>query len=115
MRQSPHGIVSVSEILAYLNQDRYLSLSETCRYISLSERTIRERLSEIPHFRLGSKLLFRKSEMDKWLLKYRESLEDFDIDPIVDEVVESVLPELCMKMLGCCFGYPRASAFLNLI
>ena len=91
MNQVPLNVVSVEEILAHLSQDRYLSLSETSEYINLSERTLREKLSEIPHFRVGSKLLFKKSEVDEWMQQYREIAEDSDISSIVDEVVESVL------------------------
>jgi len=87
----PTNVVSVDEILAHLNQDRYLSLSETSEYVNLSERTIRERLSEIPHFRVGSKLLFKRSELDEWMLQYREGNNEPDISSMVDEVVESVL------------------------
>ena len=91
MSHVPVNVVSVEEILAQLSQDRYLCLSETSEYINLSERTIREKLSEIPHFRVGSKVLFKKSEVDEWMQQYREIAEDSDISSIVDEVVESVL------------------------
>jgi excisionase family DNA binding protein len=88
---TPVNVIPVDEILALLSQDRYLSLSETSDYINLSERIIRERLSEIPHFRVGSKLLFKKSELDEWMLRYREENEESEIGSIVDEVVGSVL------------------------
>ncbi len=91
MIQTPQNMVSVGEILAHLSQDRYLSLSETVEYINLCERSIRERLSEIPHFRVGTKLLFRKSELDKWMLNYRERSTDIDVGQIVDDVVNDIL------------------------
>ncbi len=91
MNYPPQGQVSVSEILAYIREDRYFSLSETVAYLNLSERTIRERLAEMPHYRVGAKLLFRKSELDKWMLNHREKPEDLDIGKIVDDVVESIL------------------------
>jgi excisionase family DNA binding protein len=91
MNQTPQGLVPVNEILAYLSHDRYLSLSETIRYIGLSERTIRDRLSEIPHFRIGKKLLFRKSELDTWLLKYRERSDEIDLGRLADEALKGLL------------------------
>ncbi len=91
MNQGPQGLISVGEILAYINQDRYLSLSEAVAYLNLSERTIRERLLEIPHFRVGSKLLFRKSELDAWLLRYRERSSEMDLGKIADEALEGIL------------------------
>jgi excisionase family DNA binding protein len=62
----------VQEILAYIERDRYMSLNEAVRYLALSERTLRERLRQIPHSRVGAKLLFRKSELDGWMQKHGE-------------------------------------------
>ena len=75
-KQVLDGVVSVREILAYVEADRFLDLRETSKYLSLSVRMIRDLLPEIPHFRLGfRKLLFRKSELDGWMLQYREGRE----------------------------------------
>jgi excisionase family DNA binding protein len=91
MNRAPEGSVSVSEIIGYLSQDRYLSMPETMAYIGLSERTIRKHLPEIPHFRVGSKLLFRKSELDAWILRYRERSDEIDLSRLVDETMEGIL------------------------
>jgi excisionase family DNA binding protein len=91
MNEAPQGLVSASEIMAYLSQDRYLSLSETVKYISLSESTIKKRLSEIPHFRVGKKPLFRKSELDRWLLQYRERGDEMDLDRLADDALKGIL------------------------
>jgi excisionase family DNA binding protein len=91
MNPIPQGLIPVSEVLAYLSQDRYLSLSETVEYVSLSERTIRELLPEIPHFRIGNKLLFRKSELDTWLLRYRERSDEMDLGKMADAALEGIL------------------------
>lgn len=85
------GLVSVSEIMAYLSQDRYLSLSETIKYTGLSDRTIRKYLPEIPHYRVGTKLLFRKYELDGWMLRYREYGEDTDLGEIANEALEGII------------------------
>jgi hypothetical protein len=45
-------------------------------------------LPEIPHFRVGSKLLFRKSELDAWILQYREQGAELDLNRIAHEVLE---------------------------
>ena len=89
----PKGTVSVSEILAYLRQDRYLSKKEAVKYLALSERTISKRLPEIPHFRVGSKVLFLKSELDQWMEHYRESTRELDLDRIVEDALRTVLGE----------------------
>jgi excisionase family DNA binding protein len=91
MNPIPQGLIPVSEVLAYLSQDRYLSLSEAASYIGLSERTIRKLLLEIPHFRIGSKLLFRKSELDAWILQYREQGAELDLGRLADEALKGLL------------------------
>ncbi len=85
------GTVSVREILAYLDQDRYLSLAQASEYLGISTRTLRDRLDEIPHRRLGTRLLlFKKSELDAWLEQYREGGKD-ELDELVDETLAKVL------------------------
>ena len=83
--------VSVREILAYLETDRFLDLKETSRYLSLSVRMIRDLLDEIPHFRIGSKkLLFKKSELDTWMLGHREGGSP-ELDQLVNDAVTDLL------------------------
>ncbi len=91
MDQVLQGLVSVKEVIAYLNQDRYLSLSEAIEYLNLSERTIRKLLPEIKHHRVGSKLLFKKSDLEKWMEKHIEKNDWPDLDLMVDEVMEGLL------------------------
>ena len=71
--------ISVREVLAYLETDRYLDLKEAAEYLPLSERTIRQHLNEIPHFRYGKKIIFRKSELDRWMEGFRVRDQDLDI------------------------------------
>ncbi len=86
-----NGVVSASEILAYLDQDRYLNLAEAAKYTSISKRTIRDRLDEIPHRRVGTRiLLFKKSELDTWLEQYREGGKA-ELDELVEECLEKVI------------------------
>ena len=85
------GTVSVSEILHYLDQDRYLTQEDACSYLSLSERTIRNHLPEIKHYRVGAKLLFKRSDLDRWMERYQEASAELDLDRIADQVLEGVL------------------------
>jgi len=85
------GVVSVSEIVAHLVQDRYLNLKEAAQYLSVSTRTIRDRLDEIPHRRVGTRiLLFKKSELDAWLEQYREGGKA-ELDELVNETLAKVI------------------------
>ena len=89
------AVVSVREVLAYIAQDKYLTLSEAAVYTRLGERTIRRRLHEIrPRpIRVGNRLLFKKSDLDQWMETYR--LRDLPRD--LDEAV-SIAEEMLGKV-----------------
>jgi len=82
-------VVSAREILAYVDRDRYLDKREAAAYTSLSIRNLEARLDEIPHFRVGKKILFKKSELDRWMEQYREG-GSHNLDRLVDETLESL-------------------------
>jgi len=72
------AVVSVREILNFIESDRYLDLKEAAEYLPLSERTIRQHLKEIPCFRYGKKIIFKKSELDQWMEGFRVRDQDLD-------------------------------------
>ncbi len=85
------GTVSVKEVLNFIESDRYLSLTEASRYLGFSKRTLRDRLDEIPHRRVGVRiLLFKRSELDAWLDQYREGGKD-ELDELVNETLAKVV------------------------
>ena len=82
--------MSVREILAYLDQDRYLSLAQASEYLGISTRTLRDR-DDLPRYRIGKKiLLFKKSELDAWLDQYREGGKA-ELDELVNETLAKVI------------------------
>jgi excisionase family DNA binding protein len=85
------GIVSVAEILHYISEDRSLPLSEAMRYLSLSERSLRKLLPEIKHYRVGSKLLFKKSDLDEWMERHVEASAEMDLSKLADEALKGLL------------------------
>ena len=85
---SEQTVVSIQEVLLYFSQDRYLSKKEAARYTSLSIRNLESRLPEIPHFKIGQKILFKKSELDRWLERFR--VGGNNLDRIADEAIESL-------------------------
>ena len=72
------AVVSVREVLNFIQSDRYMDLKEAAEYLPLSERTIRQHLNEIPHFRYGKKIIFRRSELDQWIEGFRVRDQDLD-------------------------------------
>jgi excisionase family DNA binding protein len=70
--------------------DGYLSKQEAQEYTSLSLRTLdyaKER-GELPVFKVGRRVLFKRSDLDRWLERFRA---DVDLDRIVEETVAEVL------------------------
>ncbi len=72
------AVVYVREVVNFLESDRFMDLKEADAYLPLSERTIRQHLGEIPHFRYGKKIIFRKSELDQWMETFRVRDQDLD-------------------------------------
>ena len=89
--QVPKGLIDVQDVLRYLASDCYMDKSQTAEYMSISVRNLEGRLSQIPHFRLGVKTLFRKSEIDSYMERHRENPEAIDLERLADEVVAQVL------------------------
>ena len=86
---SEHTVVSVKEVLLHFSQDCYLDKKEAASYTSLSTRNLEARLSEIPHFRVGKKILFKKSELDHWMEQFRED-DSRNLDLIADDAVKTL-------------------------
>ena len=87
------GVVSVREVVALLDQDRYFNLAGASGYLGFSKRGIRDRLDEIPHYRVGTKLLlFKRSELDTWMLQYQKG-GGAELDELVNETLANVLGE----------------------
>ena len=77
-------------------EDAYLPLRSLAAYAGLSVRTLRTYLSHpsspLPHFRIGGKILVRRSEFDAWAIRYKV------ITPItVDRTVRDVLADLGIR------------------
>ncbi len=56
--------------------DQYLDLDELSKYAGLSRRTLRRHLSAeiddaLPCYRVGGKILVKRSEFDDWISRFR--------------------------------------------
>jgi excisionase family DNA binding protein len=72
----------------------YMGLKALARYSGLSVRTLRgylvDRVRPLPHYRVGGKLLVRRSEFDAWAAQFRVAREPASIDALVDDVVRAL-------------------------
>ena len=82
-----------------LPQDRYLDVRLASRYTRLSVRTLRYWMADterpLPHFRVGGKILLRRSEIDAWLEGARATNHQ-DLEQLIDGVIR----EIANKELG---------------
>lgn len=55
-------------------KDRLMTTDEVAAYLSCSISTVRRLVSrgQIPHYRLGRMLRFRRGELDAWLAQHRD-------------------------------------------
>jgi hypothetical protein len=72
------------------DEDRYFGLRQLAAYSGLGVRTLRGYLVHparpLPHFRVGGKILVRRSEFDDWVRAFRATGEN-RVDAIVAEVL----------------------------
>ncbi|MAG69295.1 MAG: hypothetical protein CL471_03210 [Acidobacteria bacterium] len=70
----------------------YLPLKALARYSGLSVRTLRSHLSDpvrpLPHYRIGGKVLVRRSDYDAWAAAFR--VESGALGRVVDDVMEGL-------------------------
>jgi len=73
--------------------DPFLPLRALAPYSGLSVRTLRAHLEDLDHplpcYRIGGKILVRRSEFDTWAARYRQVGH-----PDVDRIVSHVLRDL---------------------
>lgn len=74
-------------------REAYLPLKDLAAYAGLSVRTLRNYLSRpsqpLPCYRLGGKVLVRRSEFDSWMATFRQVAVN-RVDTIVADVVKGL-------------------------
>jgi hypothetical protein len=73
--------------------DPFLSLRALASYACVSVRKLREHLDDaihpLPHYRVGGKIVVRRSEFDAWMAAYRR-VGQADVAGIVDSVMRDL-------------------------
>jgi hypothetical protein len=82
----------IENIVIQADLDPYLSLKALSAYSGLSVRSLRDALKDpvriLPHYRLGGKILVRRSEFDRWMAQFRQ--EGSGLDQVVSEITKGV-------------------------
>ncbi|HQV66061.1 MAG: helix-turn-helix domain-containing protein [Saprospiraceae bacterium] len=54
-----------------LGSDGYMSLVKGAEYLDISQSTLRRYKNEIPHFQRDRLIIFKKSDLDTWIVRYQ--------------------------------------------
>jgi len=85
--------VLAEQVVVSTALDPFLSLRALASYAGLSVRTLRDHLDHpahpLPHYRVGGKILVRRSEFDAWIAAHRR-VGLADVSGIVNEVLGSI-------------------------
>jgi hypothetical protein len=87
------GGVLVEQVVVSGLLDPFLSLRALASYACVSVRKLRAHVGDpahpLPHYRVGGKILVRRSEFDAWIAAYRRVGQ-----PGVEGIVDSVMHDL---------------------
>ena len=60
--------------------NEYFTIDALAAYLSIKPKTLYARIKEIPHYKVGRLVRFRKDEIDVWMQKHRVGKEENDQD-----------------------------------
>jgi excisionase family DNA binding protein len=85
--------VLAERVVVSTHLDPFLPLKALADYSGLSVRTLRDYLADplhpLPCYRVGGKILVRRSEFDAWMACYRQ-VGNSDVEQIVNDVLKSL-------------------------
>ncbi len=85
--------VLAQEVVVSTPLDPFLSLKALAAYSGIGVRKLRDQLDDpahpLPHYRVGGKILVRRSEFDAWIATYRQRRRA-DVDRIVSDVLKGL-------------------------
>ena len=74
--------------------DQYMSVRSLSAYADISVRTLRallvRRHAPLPHYRIGGKILVRRSEFDPWAAEFKIVRPPLDLDAVVGDVMRGL-------------------------
>ncbi len=85
--------VFVERVIVSTELDPFLPLTALATYCGLSVRKLRHHLADpahpLPCYRIGGKILVRRSEFDVWAVRYRQ-VGAVDVDRVVKSVLQGL-------------------------
>ena len=87
----PKGNVSVGEVIRYLEGDRFLTAQQVESYLSLKPMEAARLLPEHLRYRIGHRVRYRKSEVDKWMESNRSGrLQMIEHEQTADRLISKL-------------------------
>lgn len=91
-----NGVRVIDQVAVTVPLDPWLSLQAAAGYSCLSVRNLRGWLGHperpLPCYRVGGKILLRRSELDRWLSAFRRVGKE-DVDTLVDRILKDIQTE----------------------
>lgn len=74
-----------------MTKELYFDLKGLSKYSTISVRTLRDYIknNELPCFKVGGKILVKRSEFDQWMEQFRVK-KGQDLDMIVDDIIKNL-------------------------
>lgn len=87
--------VLADQVVVSTPMDPFLPLKALAAYSGLGVRKLREYLADpahpLPYYRVGGKILVRRSEFDAWVARYRR-VGNPDVEQIVSDALRALVP-----------------------
>ena len=85
--------VLAERVIVSTQLDPFLSLKALATYSGFSRRKLSDYLDDLAHplpcYRVGGKIVVRRSEFDTWIARYRQ-IGRADVDQIVSDVLRTL-------------------------
>ncbi len=87
----PDNIPALLKLLTEYSEDPYYDLRAASAYSSMAVSTIRGYIKSgsLPSYKVGGKVLIRRSEFDVWIKSFRIT-KDQDLNGLVNDVLNSM-------------------------
>lgn len=91
-----NGLAVVDQVRVAVSLDPYLTVKGLAGYSGLSTRKLRDLLTDpqhpLPCYRVGGKILVRRSEFDRWIGAFRQN-GNIDLGAIADAMIRELQSE----------------------
>jgi len=74
--------------------DKWMTTKQTAEYMGMSVQWVHNHKHDLPHSNIGNKPLFRRSEIDTWIMRHRQNSEQ------IAATADKSLKESSFKLQG---------------